>query len=150
CDIKVYPDIVMNHYGNGPDYRTYPGTQPNDFHGWLDGSQPGGFHRAPRMSAYDDINNGFGGTFQQELVSLIDLELEPDNRFCTGSPNYSTPPVFNRQPGQSEYYPYGINTSESTVQFMNRWIAWLGNAMDYDGVRIDAAKHVIANFYGAA
>ena len=148
CDIKVYPDIVMNHFGNGPDYRTYPGTRPNDFHGWFDAGQPGGFKRAPRMTAYDDISGGYGGTFQQELVSLIDLQLEYDNRFSTGSPNFATPPVFNRQPGQTEYYPYGVNTSESTIDFLKRWIAWLGYAMDYDGCRFDAPKHVIGDFFG--
>ena len=72
--IKNYPDIVMNHTGNGPDYRTYPGTKPNDFHGWFDGGQPGGFKRAPRMSNYGDVNNGYGRTFQEELVSLIDFQ----------------------------------------------------------------------------
>ena len=148
CDIKVYPDIVMNHFGNGPDYRTYPGTRPNDFHGWWDGAQPGGYKRAPRMTAYDDISNGWGGTFQQELVSLIDLQLEWDNRFSTGAPNYATPPVFDRQPGQEEYYPYGHNSSESTIAFLNRWITWLGNAIDFDGCRFDAPKHVIADFFG--
>src|ERR1043166_4135230 len=59
CDVKIYPDIVINHNGNGPDYRTYPGMVPNDFHIWQDGSQPGGWKRPPRMTAYDDINNGF-------------------------------------------------------------------------------------------
>jgi glycosidase len=147
-DIKVYPDIVMNHFGNGPDYRTYPGTRPNDFHGWWDSGQPGGFKRPSRMYAYDDVSNGYGGTFQQELVSLIDLQLEFDHRFSTGAPNYATPPSFYRQPGQDEYYPYGINSNESTIQFINRWIAWLGFAMDYDGVRLDAPKHVIADFFG--
>ncbi len=148
CDIKVYPDIVMNHFGNGPDYRTYPGTKPNDFHGWFDGGQPGGFKRSARMTNYGEINNGFGRTFQEELVSLIDLQLEADQRFSTGSPNFATPPSFNRQPGQDEYYPYGPNSNESTIQFINRWIAWLGNAMDFDGVRLDAPKHVIADFFG--
>ena len=148
CDIKVYPDIVMNHFGNGPDYRTYPGTQATDFHGWVDAGQPGGFKRAPRMSAYDDVSGGYGGTFQQELVSLIDLQLESDHRFSTASPFYATPPSFYRQPGHLEYYPYGVNTNETTVQFMCRWIAWLGNAMDFDGCRFDAAKHVVADFFG--
>ena len=32
-DAKIYPDVVYNHYGNGPDFRTYPGMRPNDFHG---------------------------------------------------------------------------------------------------------------------
>jgi hypothetical protein len=83
--MKIYPDIVMNHFGNGPDYRTYPGTRPQDFHGWNDGGQPGGYKRAPRMSNYGEINNGYGRTFQEELVSLIDLQTERDNRFSTGN-----------------------------------------------------------------
>lgn len=146
--IKIYPDIVMNHFGNGPDYRTYPGTLPSDFHGWWDGGQPGGFKRAPRMSNYGEINNGYGRTFQEELVSLIDLQTEPDNRFSTGAPNYAAPPSFFRQPGQPELYPYGYNTNENTIAFLNRWITWLGNAMDFDGVRLDAPKHVCADFFG--
>lgn len=148
CDIKVYPDIVFNHYGNGPDYRTYPGTRPQDFHGWTDGGQPGGYKRAPRMSNYGEINNGYGRTFQEELVSLIDMQLESDNRFSTASPNYAFPPSFYRQPGWADRYPFGFNTNESTVAFMNRWINWLGYAMDYDGLRLDAPKHCIADFLG--
>ena len=45
-DIKIYPDIVFNHTGNGPDYRTYPGLVPRDVHVWVDGAQPGGFKRS--------------------------------------------------------------------------------------------------------
>ncbi len=29
-----------------------------------------------------------------------------------------------------------------------RWIAWLGDAMDYDGLRLDAGKHVPYEFFG--
>ncbi|MEI6084986.1 MAG: alpha-amylase domain-containing protein [Verrucomicrobiota bacterium] len=148
CDIKIYPDIVFNHSGNGPDYRTYPGTQPNDFHGWFDSGQPGGFKRAPRMSNYGEINNGFGRTFQEELVSLMDLQLEADNRFSTSSPSYWTKPSFGRQPGWDEHYPFGYVASENTIGYMNRWINWLGYAMDFDGVRLDAPKHCIADFLG--
>jgi glycosidase len=103
--MKIYPDIVMNHFGNGPDYRTYPGTRPQDFHGWNDGGQPGGYKRAPRMSNYGEINNGYGRTFQEELVSLIDLQTEPDNRFSTAAPNYATPPGYLRQPGHARILP---------------------------------------------
>jgi glycosidase len=70
CDVKIYPDIVANHNGNGPNYLTYPGMAPNDFHVWQDASQPGGWKRASRMNDYDDIANGAGKTFQEELVSL--------------------------------------------------------------------------------
>jgi hypothetical protein len=31
---------------------------------------------------------------------------------------------------------------------LGRWAAWLGNAMDYDGFRIDAGKHVVREFFG--
>jgi glycosidase len=147
--IRNYPDIVMNHTGNGPDYRTYPGTRPNDFHGWWDGGQPGGFKRTVRMSNYGDVANGYGRTFQEELVSLIDFQTERDTRFTANAPNFSTPPSFTRHPGQLDKYPYGtILTNESTIGFLNRWITWLGNAMDFDGVRLDAPKHVVADFFG--
>lgn len=146
--LKIYPDVVMNHNGNGPDYRTYPGTVPNDYHGWFDGSQPGGFKRAPRMFLWDH-GNGYGGTLHQELVSLIDFQTESDNRFSTGAPNYSFPPApFVRHPGQPDKYPYGPPAAENTIQFLCRWIAWLGMAMDYDGVRLDAPKHMTAEFFG--
>ena len=32
CDVKIIPDIIMNHNGNGPDFRYYPGMKPEDFH----------------------------------------------------------------------------------------------------------------------
>lgn len=150
CDVKIYPDIVANHNGNGPDYRSYPGMLPNDFHIWQDSSQPGGWKRPARMTAYDDISNGFGGTFQQELVSLMDIVTEPDARFTTGAPNYAAEPTpFIRHPGRSDLYPYGPPSAENVRQMMNRWAAWLGNAMDYDGFRLDAAKHVVREFWGS-
>ena len=31
---------------------------------------------------------------------------------------------------------------------LDRWAHWLGNAMDYDGFRLDAGKHVVREFYG--
>ena len=153
-DIKIYPDIVFNHTGNGPDYRTYPGMHPQDFHITLDGSQPGGYRRPPRMFEWD-ANNGTGGTLHQELVSLMDLVLEFDNRFQTGgfaSQGYAADPTpFIRHPGDYDKYPYnpsGTLPSENSRQFNVRWINWLGYAMDYDGVRLDAPKHVYKDFFG--
>ncbi len=151
-DIKIYPDIVMNHAGNGPHFWTYPGMRPNDFHGWWNENEPGGFRRAPRMDAWGDIGNGYGLTFQQELVSLIDIVTERDNRFSTGAPYYATPDEFVRHPGQYDLYPFHNPgdplPAEHPVDFLNRWINWLGYAMDFDGVRLDAPKHVIADFFG--
>ena len=146
-DVKVYPDIVFNHNGNGPNMLEYPGMKINDFHAWPDAGQPGGWRRAPRMSGYDDISGGYGQTFQQELVSLIDLVTEPDGRFGVPEP---TP--FVRHPGQYDKYPH-LNPgdtlpNENVREMMNRWAHWLGFAMDYDGFRLDAGKHVVREFYG--
>lgn len=153
-DVKIYPDIVFNHNGNGPNFLEYPGMKPNDFHVWLDGGQPGGWKRAPRMSSYDDISNGYGGTFKEELVSLIDIVTEPDGRFSSGSPNYAAEPApFVRHPGQYDKYPFQNPgdplPAENVRQMLNRWVHWLGGAMDYDGFRLDAGKHVVREFYGA-
>jgi glycosidase len=153
--MKIYPDIVMNHTGNGPDYRTYPGTRPQDFHGWNDGGQPGGYKRAPRMSNYGDD--------QQRLrAHLPGGAGQPDR-----PPDRTGQPLLHRCaelrhaarsscaiPAMPDYYPYGYDlgdtnvTQEGTIRFLNRWITWLGNAMDFDGVRLDAPKHVVADFFG--
>jgi glycosidase len=151
-DLKIYPDIVFNHTGNGPDYRTYPGMVPRDFHVWVDGNAPGGFRRAPRMFQWTP-DNGFGGTLHQELVSLMDIVLEFDGRFQgANSPNYAPDPTpFVRHPGDPEKYPYFNQTgfvNENSRQFVTRWINWLGYAMDYDGVRLDAPKHVGKEYFG--
>ena len=151
-DLKIYPDIVFNHSGNGPDYRTYPGMVPQDFHVWADASQPGGFRRAPRMFQWTP-DNGYGGTLHQELVSLMDIVLEFDGRFQgANAPNYSPDPTpFVRHPGDPEKYPYFSQTgfvTENSRQFVTRWINWLGYAMDYDGVRLDAPKHVGKEYFG--
>jgi len=148
CDIKIYPDIVFNHNGNGPDYRTYPGMSATDFHVWANGGEPGGYVRAPRMSAYDDINNGNGLTFQQELVSLIDLRTESHDNWGFAA----EPAPYVRHPGQYDKYPFhnpgDTLPNENVRDMMGRWAHWLGDAMDYDGFRLDAAKHVVREFYG--
>jgi glycosidase len=151
-DLKIYPDIVFNHTGNGPDYRTYPGMVPQDFHVWVDAGQPGGFKRAPRMFQWSP-DGGYGGTLHQELVSLMDIVLEFDGRFQgANAPNYAPDPTpFVRHPGDPEKYPYFSQTgfvTENSRQFITRWINWLGYAMDYDGVRLDAPKHVGKEYFG--
>ena len=151
-DLKIYPDIVFNHTGNGPDYRTYPGMVPQDFHVWVDAGQPGGFKRAPRMFQWSP-DGGYGGTLHQELVSLMDIVLEFDGRFQgNNGPKYASDPTpFVRHPGDPEKYPYFNQTgyvTENSRDFVTRWINWLGYAMDYDGVRLDAPKHVGKEYFG--
>ena len=154
-DIKIYPDFVFNHTGNGPNFDTYPGMKPQDFHVLADGAQPGGFKRADRMWQWDPAN-GTGGTLHQELVSLMDVVLEFDNRFQVGGANsvgyVADPAPFVRHAGDYDKYPYSNSgdalPAENSRQFMVRWINWLGYAMDYDGTRLDAPKHVYKDFFG--
>jgi len=154
CDIRIYPDIVFNHTGNGPHIESYPGMHKNDFHGWWDGAYPLGFKRAPRMSDFDPNDGDCDQNFQQELVSLFDIVTEIDNRFVDGErcgAGMAAPSRFTRHPGMLEKYPGGVElTNEHPVEFLERWIQWLGNAEDWDGVRLDAPKHVVREFFGQA
>jgi hypothetical protein len=55
-----------------------------------------------------------------------------------------------RHVGQYDRYPYypGGYTNENASQLLYRWITWLGNAMNYDGLRLDAGKHTPYEFFG--
>ena len=161
CDVKIIPDIIMNHNGNGPDFRSYPGMRPEDFHlQWEQGHANSlNYKRGPRMDQWGH-GDGYGGTLWQELVSLIDIRTEdhptnPDRGRFTGGNN--TPgwnfvggTSFLRHPGQYDRYPYYPDGygPELASEMLFRWIAWLGDAMDYDGLRLDAGKHVEWEFFG--
>jgi len=160
CDVKILPDIVMNHNGNGPDFRTYPGMKATDFHVW---SQSGyanslDYKRANRMSNWSP-DNGYGATMYEDLCSLIDLRTEDcpltrgwgtSERFTTpNGPSYVDGTSFIRHIGEDSKYPYGYSTTpEDASAMLYRAIAWLGNAMNYDGLRLDAGKHTPWEFFG--
>ena len=159
CDVKIIPDIVVNHNGNGPDFREYPGMAPEDFHvQWWPGYYNNLDYRpSPRMSNWDDINNGYGRTMWEALAGLIDIRSEQDFdqwRFTGGNNtpgwNFVDGVWYVRHVGQYDKYPYfpAGYTNESAPEMLNRWIAWLGDAMDYDGLRIDAGKHIPWEFFG--
>jgi len=88
--IKIIPDIVMNHNGNGPDFREYPGMAATDFHveyqqGYANTLN---FKRAPRMDQWYH-GEGYGGTMWQDLANLADIRTEdhplnPDPKRFTG------------------------------------------------------------------
>ncbi|HEY8240557.1 MAG TPA: hypothetical protein VIH35_03880, partial [Kiritimatiellia bacterium] len=160
-DVKIIPDIIMNHNGNGPDFRDYPNMDTSDFHvqyqqGYVNTLN---YKRGPRMTDWAP-NNGYGGTMWEDLASLIDIRTEDNSQ--SGDPNRFTggnnTPGWNmvggisylRHPGQYERYPYypGGYTNENVSTMLYRWIAWLGNAMDYDGLRLDAGKHTPYEFFG--
>lgn len=158
--IKIIPDIVMNHNGNGPDFREYPGMTATDFHvEWSQGLvNTLNFKRAPRMDQWYH-NEGYGGTMWEDLANLVDIRTEdhplnPDPKRFTGqktiegrSFNFVDGTSYLRQVGQYDLYPYAY-TNENSAQMLYRWITWLGNAMDYDGLRLDAGKHVPYEFFG--
>ena len=158
CDVKIIPDIIMNHNGNGPDFRSYPAMKPEDFHvQWEQGHcNTLNYKRGPRMDQWYH-GEGYGGTMWQELVNLIDIRTEPDNRFTGGNntPGWSfvSGTSYLRHPGQYDRYPYyGVDpntySNETAAGLLHRWIAWLGNATDYDGLRLDAGKHTPWEFFG--
>ncbi len=160
CDVKIIPDIVMNHTGNGPDIREYPGTRVTDFHVWYQSGYCNGlnYKRAPRMTQWTP-DNGYGATMYQDLCNLLDMRTEDctltrswgtDNRFTTSGPQFVAGESFLRQVGQYDKYPYypAGYSNEEISDMLYRWIAWLGNAMDYDGLRLDAGKHTPWEFFG--
>ena len=155
-DIKIIPDIVMNHNGNGPDFREYPGMAATDFHvQWSEGyCNTLNFQRAKRMDEWYH-GEGYGGTMWQDLANLVDIRTEdhplnPDPKRFTGNKgyfNFVDGTSYVRHIGQYDRYPYAY-TNENAAQMLYRWIAWLGDAVDYDGLRLDAGKHTPYEFFG--
>jgi len=162
-DLKIIPDVLMNHNGNGPDFRDYPGMKPEDFHvQWEQGhANTLNYKRGPRMDQWSP-GNGYGGTLWQELVTLIDIRTEdaprnPDPKRFTAKSGSTTPgwnfvdgTSFLRHRGQFSKYPYfpAGYENENAAKYLDRWIVWLGNTIDFDGLRLDAAKHVDYEFFG--
>jgi len=163
-DIKIIPDIVMNHNGNGPDFREYPGMTATDFHvKWNEGYvNTLNFERAPRMNWWYH-QEGYGGTMWSDLANLCDIRTEDhplnsDPKRFTGSGTDADNNSFNlvdgtsylRHVGQYDRYPYYPTgyTNENAAELLYRWISWLGNAIDYDGLRLDAGKHTPYEFFG--
>ena len=162
--IKIIPDIVMNHTGNGPDIREYPGTTATDFHvQWQEGyCNTLNYKRAPRMNWWYH-HEGYGATMWTDLANLADMRTEDHplngdpNRFV-GQKTDSDGQSFNfvdgtsylRHVGQYDRYPYYPSgyTNELVSEMLYRWIAWLGTATDFDGLRLDAGKHTPYEFFG--
>ncbi len=157
--IKIIPDIVMNHNGNGPDFREYPGMTATDFHvQWQEGYvNTLNYKRAPRMNWWYH-HEGYGATMWTDLANLADIRTEdhplnPDPKRFTGPKTDSDGQSFNfvdgtcylRHVGQYDRYPYAY-TNETAAEMLYRWIVWLGNAIDYDGLRLDAGKHTPTSF----
>ncbi|MEO8614512.1 MAG: alpha-amylase family glycosyl hydrolase, partial [Luteolibacter sp.] len=176
--IRIYFDTIMNHnafdipgYDAGTPIDIYPGMVPEDFHLKLTSE---GFYRK-----WDNTRNWGDAWQVQHLglADLIDIAQEPgttNENFGTAEGNTFPKIKFVRQPNNPEYYCYlpngtyvgfgpnnGITTailtdpanvnvySERVEDFLNRAARWLIDRTKADGMRLDAVKHVRADFFGA-
>ena len=174
--IRVYFDNIMNHRAfdvpgfneNTPIY-IYPGMVPEDFH--LRKTQDGFYRKWDNTRSWSDAWQ----VQQLGLADLIDIAQEPgttNNNF--GLTEGSTAPKikFIRDLTRPEHYCYlpngtyvgfgpgnGITTeflqansgyySERVEDYLNRAARWLIDRTKADGLRLDAVKHVRADFFGA-
>ena len=174
--IRVYFDNIMNHrafdvpgYNENTPIDTYPGLVPEDFH--LRRTQDGFYRKWDNTRSWSDAwqvqNLG--------LADLIDIAQEPGTtNYNFGLTEGSTAPKikFIRDLLRPEQYCYmptgeyvgfgpgnGITTSllqansgyysERVEDYLNRAARWLIDRTKADGLRLDAVKHVKADFFGA-
>jgi hypothetical protein len=174
--IRVYFDNIMNHnafdipgYNADTPIDIYPGMVPEDFH--LRVTEEG-FYRK-----WDNTRN-WGDTWQVQnlgLADLVDIAQEPgdiNQNFGPSEGSTFKKIKFVRQPNNPEYYCYlpngtyvgfgpnnGITTglilsnqsyyAERVEDFLNRAARWLIDRTKADGLRLDAVKHIRADFFGA-
>ncbi len=174
--LRVYFDNIMNHrafdvpgYNEQTPIDVYPGLVPEDFHLRVTAE---GFYRK-----WDNTRN-WGDAWQVMnlgLADLIDLAQEPGewNQNFGRTEGATFPKIrFVRQPDRPEFYCYrpdgtyvgfgpsnglsagliGSNTAfyaERVEDHLNRAARWLIDRTKADGLRLDAVKHVRADFFGA-
>jgi glycosidase len=174
--IRVYFDNVMNHnafdvpgFNASTPIDIYPGLVPEDFHLRL--TQEGFYRKWDNIANWNDAWQ----VQHRNFSDLIDLAQEPSTTnenfgYTEGS---TFPKIkFVRQPDNPEYYCYlpdntyvgfgpnnGITKAmltnnpgfygEYVQDFLNRSARWLMDRTHADGLRLDAVKHVPADFFGA-
>jgi glycosidase len=174
--IRVYFDNIMNHnafdipgFNADTPIDIYPGFVPEDFH--LRVTEDGSFRK------WDNTRN-WGDAWQVQnlgLADLIDIANEPGTTNSNFGPTEgSTFPKIKlvRHPNNPEYYCYtpdgtyvgfGVNNgitkqmiaensgyySEYVEDMLHRSARWLMDRTKADGLRLDAVKHVRADFFGA-
>ncbi|HEY5298056.1 MAG TPA: alpha-amylase family glycosyl hydrolase [Verrucomicrobiae bacterium] len=167
--IRVYFDNIMNHRastvpgypGSGTPTNYYPGLIPQDFH--LQ-TVSGGYKNWPDVSDWCNVQN----VENQPLLGLVDLAQEPGSinwNFGYTNGDTITKPYFIRFPGRTDLYMdtnlpslggnwhgfdgHGQPTSEYVQDYLDRAVAWTLYVTKCDGFRLDAVKHVPADFFGA-
>lgn len=174
--IRVYFDNVMNHNAfDVPGYNaytpidTYPGFVPEDFH--LRVTEDGFYRKWDNTRDWNDA-------WQVQvlgLADLIDIATEPGSTNLNHGAyeGGSIPKIkFIRHPNNPEYYCYDANGTyvgfgtgngltkaylaahpaayaERVEDMLNRAARWQLDRTKADGFRLDAVKHVPADFFGA-
>lgn len=89
------------------------------------------------------------------LLGLFDFALEQEVANGGPAPNDGTNlttdqplPRLVRLPDRPETYPNNAPVPEDIREYMIRWVRWLGDTTDCDGLRLDAVKHVRSTFFG--
>lgn len=174
--IRIYFDNIMNHrafdvpgYNESTPVDLYPGLVPEDFH--LRKTNDGFFRKWDNTRSWSDAWQ----VQQLGLADLIDIAQEPGTTNLNfGATEGATFPKVKfvrdaTRPWQYCYLPNGtyvgfgpsngittalINAnqgfySEYVQDYLYRAARWLLDRTKGDGLRLDAVKHVHADFFGA-
>lgn len=153
-EVRNPPMFGGNVYTLGPDLGEgeafvattpiSPGDEVTGFTHWA---------RAPRIN----FNNaGYNEEVFLSLLGLIDFAIEQfvENGTPTAqdgqNPVAEKPlPRFIRNPDRPDTYPNDTPVEEDIREYMMRWVRWLGDVTNADGLRLDAIKHVGTSFFGS-
>ena len=174
--IRVYFDNIMNHrafdvpgYNEHAPEDLYPGMRPEDFH--IRRTSDGLYRK------WDNVREWWSEWQVQNLglSDLIDIAAEPGttNRNFGDREGATAEKIkFLRHPDNPEFYCYDANGSyvgfgqdngltveylaqneafysEYVEVYLNRAARWLLDRTKADGLRLDAVKHIPADFFGA-
>ena len=161
-DIKIYPDIVLNHNGFRNKYTSgfesaggYPGfalTLPSDSWGdFHDYSASGDLDG--QISGLIDIDQGKNHQYIRQPVTEDTVNNLPYPSISTSNARFYLDP--SPLPGDSTTFSgfnlthplRGVPVKENATGLLLRYIKWMNEVMDVDGFRIDAAKHVPTWFF---
>ena len=174
--IRVYFDNIMNHrafdvpgYNEHAPEDLYPGMRPEDFH--IRRTSDGLYRK------WDNVREWWSEWQVQNLglADLIDIAAEPgitNRNFGEWEGATAEKIKFLRHPDNPEFYCYDANGSyvgfgkdngltveylaqheafysEYVELYLNRAARWLLDRTKADGLRLDAVKHIPADFFGA-
>ncbi len=153
-EVQNPPMFGSNVYTLGPDPgegESFVATTPI-----MSGDEVAGFTHWARAPRIDFNNAGYNEEVFLSLLGLIDFAIEQfvSNGAPTAedglNPVAQKPlPRFIRNPDRPDTYPNGRIVEEDIREYMMRWVRWVGDVTDADGLRLDAIKHVGTSFFGS-